>query len=49
MHNYVPRRPEQYNAATHECGKMAELDLLEVGREFVTGREGRLPVFGIFK
>ena len=29
--------------------KMDELDLLEVGREFVTGREGRLRVFGNFK
>ena len=29
--------------------KTDELDLLEVGREFVTGREGRLRVFGNFK
>ena len=29
--------------------KTDELDLLEVGREFVMGREGRLGVFGNFK
>ena len=29
--------------------KTDELDLLQVGREFVTGKEGRFRVFGNFK
>ena len=29
--------------------KTDELDLLKVGREFVTGKEGRFRVFGNFK
>ena len=44
--DYDTKSPQQLNGSLYSQGQSDSLDLMNIAREFVAGREGRLRMFG---